>query len=70
MAKEHLNEIYAYIAQDSVNAARHVKKELIKLAGSLDEIFQKYSKSLLLLLFYAPQPTFFCFVCYIFFCFR
>ncbi len=44
MAKEHLNEIYAYIAQDSVNAARHVKKELIKLAGSLNDFPEKYSR--------------------------
>lgn len=44
MAKERLDEIYDYIAQDSVSAARHVKKELIKLAGNLNDFPEKYSK--------------------------
>ncbi|MBD3406591.1 MAG: type II toxin-antitoxin system RelE/ParE family toxin [Candidatus Lokiarchaeota archaeon] len=32
------------MAKDSVNAARYVKKELIKLAGSLNDFPNKYSK--------------------------
>jgi plasmid stabilization system protein ParE len=44
MAKVHLDEIYDHIAQDSLSAARYVKKELIKLAGSLNDFPEKYSK--------------------------
>ena len=36
-AKEHLDEIYEYIAEDSVDAARYVKKKLIELAHSLND---------------------------------
>jgi len=44
LAKENLNGIYDYIAEDSISAARYVKKELIKLAGSLNDFPEKYSK--------------------------
>ena len=43
-AKEHLDKIYEYIAEDSVDAARHVKKKLVKLAHSLNDFPEKYSK--------------------------
>ena len=43
VAKKHLDNIYDYIEQDSVNAARYVKKELIKLAHSLNDFPEKYS---------------------------
>jgi plasmid stabilization system protein ParE len=44
LAKSHLDEIHDKIAEDSKDAARHVKKELIKLAGSLNDFPEKYSK--------------------------
>lgn len=44
MAKSHLDEIHDKIAKDSVDAARYVKKELIKLAHSLNDFPEKYSK--------------------------
>lgn len=43
LAKKHLDTIYAYIAKDSVLAAKKVKKELIELAHSLNDYPQKYS---------------------------
>ena len=43
LAKQHLDAIYEYIAEDSVPAARRVKKELIKLAHSLSDFPEKYS---------------------------
>ncbi|MDA3893851.1 MAG: type II toxin-antitoxin system RelE/ParE family toxin [Salinivirgaceae bacterium] len=43
LAKKHLDNIYEYIAEDSVPAARKVKKELIKLAHSLNDFPEKYS---------------------------
>ncbi len=43
-AKENLDLIYGFIAEDSVPAARHVKGELIKLARSLNDFPEKYSK--------------------------
>jgi plasmid stabilization system protein ParE len=43
LAKKHLDGIYAHIAEDSVAAARKVKKELIKLAHSLNDFPEKYS---------------------------
>ena len=43
-AKENLDAIYEYIAEDSVPAARHVKKQLVKLAHSLNDFPEKYSK--------------------------
>ncbi len=42
LAKRHLDNIYEYIAEDSVPAARKVKKELIKLAHSLNDFPEKY----------------------------
>lgn len=39
-----LESIYDYIAEDSVNAARHVKKNLIQLGGSLGHFPEKYSR--------------------------
>jgi plasmid stabilization system protein ParE len=44
LAKESLDEIYKNIEQDSPQNARMVKKELIKLAGSLYDFPEKYSK--------------------------
>ena len=38
-----MDAIYEYIAEDSVSAARRVKKELIKLAHSLSDFPEKYS---------------------------
>ncbi len=43
-AKESLDGIYNYIAEDSVSGARHVKKALVQLAGSLGNFPEKYSK--------------------------
>lgn len=43
LAKESLDEIYKYISHDSPQNARKVKKELIKLAGSLNDFPDKYS---------------------------
>ena len=43
LAKNNLDDIYAYIAEDSVAAARKVKKELIKLAHSLNDFPKKFS---------------------------
>ncbi|WP_291861144.1 type II toxin-antitoxin system RelE/ParE family toxin [Marinilabilia sp.] len=43
LAKQHLDAIYEYIAEDSVPASRRVKKELIKLAHSLSDFPEKYS---------------------------
>ncbi|MCK9269165.1 MAG: type II toxin-antitoxin system RelE/ParE family toxin [Bacteroidales bacterium] len=43
LAKKHLDSIFEFIAKDSTTAARKVKKELIKLAHSLDDFPKKYS---------------------------
>lgn len=43
-AKQNLDAIYDYIAKDSVPAARRVKKELVKLAHSLNDYPEKYSR--------------------------
>jgi len=43
-AKDHLDSIYEYIAEDSIISARYVKRELIKLIGSLNDFPEKYSK--------------------------
>ena len=48
-AKDNLDKIQDYIAKDSIPAARHVKKELIKLVRSLDDFPEKYSKEALLI---------------------
>lgn len=44
LAKQNLDAIYFYIAEDSVIAARKVKKELVKLAKSLGDFPEKYSR--------------------------
>ena len=41
LAKKHLDLIYEYIANDSINSAKKVKKELILLAHSLNDFPQK-----------------------------
>ena len=43
-AKDSLDQIYEFIAMDSVEAARYVKRELIRLAGSLNDFPEKYPK--------------------------
>jgi plasmid stabilization system protein ParE len=43
LAKDNLDRIYAYIAEDSVMAARKVKKELVRLAHSLNDFPEKFS---------------------------
>ena len=43
-AKESLDQIYEYIFQDSPQNARKVKKELIKLVGSLNDFPEKYPR--------------------------
>ena len=42
-AKENLDHIYDFIAEDSVSAARYVKTELVKLVLSLNYFPEKYS---------------------------
>lgn len=42
-AKENLDAIYDYIAEDSILAARKVKKELVKLVSSLNDFPEKFS---------------------------
>jgi len=43
-AKEILDDIYNHIAEDSVDAARHVNKSLIQLGNSLGHFPEKYSR--------------------------
>jgi plasmid stabilization system protein ParE len=43
LAKENLDAIYDYIAEDSVQAARKVKKELVTIARSLNDFPEKFS---------------------------
>ena len=43
IAKKHLDNIYDFIATDSLSSARKVKKELIKLAHSLSDFPEKFS---------------------------
>jgi plasmid stabilization system protein ParE len=43
LAKENLDGIYGYISGDSVRTARRVKKELVKLAHSLNDFPEKFS---------------------------
>lgn len=47
-AEQRLDGIYDYIAKDSVSAAKHVKKTLIQLGGSLGHFPEKYSKEVYL----------------------
>lgn len=42
-AKSNLDAICTYIEQDSVQAARKVKKALVELAGSLNDFPEKYA---------------------------
>jgi plasmid stabilization system protein ParE len=42
-AKDNLDAIYDYIAEDSVMAARKVKKELVNIARSLNVFPEKFS---------------------------
>jgi plasmid stabilization system protein ParE len=48
LARESLNDIYEYILRDSAQNARKVKKQLIKLAGSLNDFPDKYSREVFL----------------------
>jgi len=43
LAKDNLDAIYHYIAEDSVLAARKVKKELVNMASSLNNFPEKFS---------------------------
>lgn len=43
LAKENLDAIFDYIAEDSVPAARMVKKELVKLTHGLNNFPEKFS---------------------------
>jgi plasmid stabilization system protein ParE len=43
LAKDNLDAIYNYIAEDSVVAARKVKKELVNMAHSLNDFPEKFS---------------------------
>lgn len=43
LAKNNLDIIFEYIAVDSIAAARRVKKELVKLAHSLNDFPEKFS---------------------------
>ncbi len=43
LAKDNLDDIYTFIAEDSATAARKVKKELVKLAHSLNDFPEKFS---------------------------
>lgn len=43
LAKNNLDDIFEYIAEDSITAARKVKKELVKLAHSLNDFPEKFS---------------------------
>ena len=43
LAKKNLDDIFNYISLDSVTTARKVKKELIKLAHSLNDFPEKFS---------------------------
>ncbi len=44
LAKENLDAIYDYIAEDSIPAARNVKKTLVKLASTLNDYPEKFSR--------------------------
>ena len=43
-AEQRLDGIYDHIAEDSVSAARHVKKTLVQLGGTLGHFPEKYSR--------------------------
>jgi plasmid stabilization system protein ParE len=42
-SKQRLDGIYVHIAEDSVSAAKYVKKSLIQLGGRLGHFPEKYS---------------------------
>ena len=42
LAKNNLDSIFDYIANDSITTARKVKKELVKLAHSLNDYPEKF----------------------------
>jgi len=44
LAKMHLDEIHDFIAAESPDAAKKVKKEIVNLAKSLELFPEKYSK--------------------------
>jgi len=44
LAKDNLDSIYEHIAEDSIQAARMVKKELVLLAKSLIDFPEKYPR--------------------------
>ena len=43
LAKDNLDAIYDYVAEDSALAARKVKKELVNMAHSLNDFPEKFS---------------------------
>ena len=43
LAKKNLDDIFNYIAEDSLMAAKKVKKEIVKLVHSLNDFPEKYS---------------------------
>ncbi|MDX2432542.1 MAG: type II toxin-antitoxin system RelE/ParE family toxin [Bacteroides sp.] len=43
-AKQRLDDIYNYIAADSISAAKHVKRTLSQIAKSLGNFPEKFSK--------------------------
>ena len=43
LAKDNLDAIYDYIAEDSVLAARKVKKELVNMVRNLNDFPEKFS---------------------------
>lgn len=43
LAKDNLDAIFDYIAEDSVAAAQKVKKELIKITHNLNDFPEKFS---------------------------
>lgn len=44
LAKDNLDGIFNFIAEDSIAAARKVKKEIVKLVRSLSDFPEKFSK--------------------------
>ena len=44
LAKDNLDAIFDFIAEDSITAARKVKKEIVKLVRSLSDFPDKFSK--------------------------
>ena len=44
LAKDNLDAIFDFIAEDSVNAAKKVKSEIVKLVRSLSDFPEKFAK--------------------------